>query len=222
MTVKATLASFVLVLLLTVAQAEIVDRAIAVVNDHLVTWSDLDEQMRFESLENGRALGDLSEADRRSAFDHLVQERILREQMQGMAPATDSAIEARMLEVRSGRQMEKDDARWNAILSQYGLSPAELRELVKDQMEVLEFVEFRVRPLVRVSRAEVEQYYTNTLVPAVRAQGQTPEPVEAVSSKIRELLVEQKMNQEMEKWLENLREQSRVQLLWDGVRWNKQ
>ena len=79
-------------MLLTAASAEVVDRIIAVVNGHLVTWSDLDEQMRFEALENRRALKDLSEAERRSAFEHLVQNRMLRDQMQGMAPATDSEI----------------------------------------------------------------------------------------------------------------------------------
>ena len=64
----------------------------------------------------------------------------------------------------------------------------------------------------------MEDYYSQTLAPQVKAQGQTPEPVEAVTPKIRELLAEQKMNQEMEKWLETLRAQSRVQVLWDGVR----
>jgi hypothetical protein len=71
---------------------------------------------------------------------------------------------------------------------------------------------------VSVSRQEVEDYYSKTLAPQVRAQGQTPEPEEQVSAKIRELLSEQKMNQEMEKWIDALRSQSRVQVLWDGVR----
>jgi hypothetical protein len=79
-------------------------------------------------------------------------------------------------------------------------------------------MEFRVRPLVTVSRAEVEDYYNSTLTPQVIAQGQTPEALEALRPKIRELLVEQKMNQEMEKWLKTLRDQSRVQVLWEGVR----
>ena len=79
-------------------------------------------------------------------------------------------------------------------------------------------MEFRVRPLVRVSGEEVEQYYTNTLAPQVVARGQTPEPLESVTEKIRQLLVEQKTTREMEKWLENLKAQSRVQILWDGVR----
>jgi hypothetical protein len=63
----------------------------------------------------------------------------------------------------------------------------------------------------------VEEYYTKTLAPQVLAQGQTPEPVETMTPKIRELLVEQKMNREVEKWLDGLRSQSSVQLLWEGV-----
>jgi hypothetical protein len=207
-----------LVLLLTAAPAEVVDRTIAVVNNHLVTWSDLDEQMRFEAIENGRALKDLGEAERREAFDHLVQYRILREQMQGTAPADATAIDSRIGEIRAGWHLIGEDATWAAALARYGLSPMELRELVANQIEILRFMEFRVRPLVRVSRAEVEDYYTNTLAPQVMAQGQTPEPVEQMTPKIRELLVEQKMNHEMEKWLDNLRAQSRVQVLWEGVR----
>jgi hypothetical protein len=42
--------------------------------------------------------------------------------------------------------------------------------------------------------------------------------VENVTPKIRELLTEQKMNQELEKWLATLRAQASVQVLWDGVR----
>lgn len=218
MKIKVQVVPLVLALLLTTANAEVIDRTIAVVNTHLVTWSELDEQMRFEALENRRALKDLGEAERRAAFEHLVQDRMLRDQMQGTAPATDFEVKSRIGEVRASWQMEQDDARWAATLTGYGLSMEELRALVQEQVEILKFLEFRVRPLVRVSRAEVEDYYTKTLVPEVRAQGQTPEPVEAVTPKIRELLAEQKTNQEMEKWLEKLRTQSRVQVLWEGVR----
>jgi hypothetical protein len=207
-----------LALLVTTAQAEIVDRTIAVVNNHLVTWSDLDEQMRFEALENGRALKDLGVGERRAAFEHLVQYRILRDQMQGIVPANAAEVESRIGDIRTSWQMAQDDAQWNSTLARYGLAPEELNELVTNQIEILKFMEFRVRPLVRVSRKEVEDYYTNTLAPQVMAQGQSPEPVEQMTPKIRELLVEQKMNREMEKWLENLRAQSQVQVFWDGVR----
>lgn len=218
MTVKRNFVPLVLVLLLTSLNAEIMDRTIAVVNDHLLTWSDLDQQMRFEALENGRALNALSEVHRRAAFEHLVQSCILRDQMQGTIPATDSDVEARIIDLRDALQMAKDDSRWRATLTRYELSPEELTGLIKNQIEILRFMDFRVRPLVTVSRAEVEDYYAKTLTPMLTAQGQSPGPLDDVRTKIRKLLMEQKMNQEIEKWIKTLREQSRVQLLWEGVR----
>ena len=198
--------------------AEVMDRTIAVVNGHLVTWSDLDEQMRFEALQNQRALKDLTADERQTAFDHLVQNWILRDQMQGMFPAADEDVEARIADLRTAWHLEKDSAKWDATLQSYGLSGDELQKLMANQLEILRFLEFRVRPLVRVSRQEVEDYYKNTLTPRVEAQGQTPEPLPTLAPKIRELLVQQKMNQELEKWIASLRSQSPVQLLWSGVK----
>jgi hypothetical protein len=215
---KTNLVPIVLALMVTFLQAEVVDRTIAVVNDRVLTWSDLDQQMRFEALENGRALSALGEAQRRSAFEHLVQSCILRAQMQGALPAADSDVEARIGDLRVALQLDKDDSRWLATLKRYELSPEELEGLIRNQIEIIRFLEFRLRPLVTISRTEVEDYYTNTLTPEVIAQGQSPEPLEKVKTKIRELLMEQKMNQEMEKWMKTLWDQARVQLLWEGVR----
>jgi peptidyl-prolyl cis-trans isomerase SurA len=218
MTKRRYLLTWLLALLAMTASAEVVDRIIAVVNGHLVTWSDLDEQMRFEALENVLPLEQLGEPQRRGAFEHLMQDRILRDQMQGTEPATVPEVNARISEVRAAWHLETDDAKWAATLGRYGLSAGELRGLAANQVEVWRFMEFRVRPLVRVSGAEVEDYYNNTLTPQVVAQGQTPEPLEQLRDKIRQLLSAQKTTGEMEKWLENLKAQSRVQILWDGVR----
>ena len=218
MTRRGYLLAWLLALLSMTASAEVVDRIVAVVNGHLVTWSDLDEQMRFEALENVRPLEQLVEVQRRGAFEHLVQDRILRDQMEGTEPATASEVNARIAEVRVLWHQEKDDTKWTATLGRYGLSAGELRELAANQVEVWRFMEFRVRPLVRVSGEEVDDYYNKTLTPQVVAQGQTPEPLEQLRDKIRQLLAAQKTTGEMEKWLENLKAQSKVQILWDGVR----
>ena len=218
MTRRGYLLAWLLALLSMTASAEVVDRIVAVVNGHLVTWSDLDEQMRFEALENVRPLEQLVEVQRRGAFEHLVQDRILRDQMEGTEPATASEVNARIAEVRVLWHQEKDDTKWTATLGRYGLSAGELRELAANQVEVWRFMEFRVRPLVRVSGEEVEDYYNKTLTPQVVAQSQTPEPLEQLREKIRQLLAAQKTTGEMEKWLENLKAQSKVQILWDGVR----
>jgi len=199
------------------ARAEVVDRTIAVVNGHLVTWSDLDEQMRLEALENQRPLRELTAEERRTAFDHLVQNWILRDQMQGMFPAADEDVEARIAELREAWHVEKDSAKWNSLVESYGLTVEELHKLLANQLEILRFLEFRVRPVVRVTRREVEEYYKTTLTPQLEAKGQTPEPVQKLEPKIRELLVQQRMNEELDKFLTNLRSQAQVRLLWSGV-----
>ena len=215
LTVRMTL--LVIIAICGPARAEVVDRAIAVANGHMVTWSDLDEQMRFEALQNQRPLRQLTAEERRSAFDHLVQNWILRDQMQGMFPAADEDVETRIAELRDAWHMEKDSARWNSLLQSYGLNAEELHKLTANQLEILRFLEFRVRPLARVTRQEVEEYYKTTLAPQIEARGQTPEPVQTLAPKIRELLVQQKMNQELEKWLVNLRSQAQVRVLWSGL-----
>lgn len=200
------------------ASAAVVDRVIAVVNKQAVTWSDLDEQMRFEALQNRRALASLTAADRHAAFEHLLDVRLLREQMQAFTPVTAEETAVRVAEIRAAWQMEKDDTAWSTVLERYGLSTGRLNGLVASQLQVLQFVEFRVRPMVRVSRDEVEEYYTQRLLPQLIAQGAKPEPVETVTGQIRRLLAEKKLNDEMDKWLSSLRAQSPVQVLWDAVK----
>jgi hypothetical protein len=204
--------------LMAAAHAEVVDRTIAVVNHHVLTWSDLDEQMRFEALENGREWKPAGEQERRTAFYHLVEARILRDQTQGLPGATAEEVEARIAEIRATWKLKKDDQAWEATLERFKLSAAELRTLVGGQIEILRVIDFRVRPLARVTRSEIEDYYSTTLAPQVMARGQKPEPLEDVREQIRELLIEQKTTRETEKLLQNLRSQSNVKVLWDGVK----
>ncbi|MDR3764587.1 MAG: hypothetical protein P4M01_10865 [Acidobacteriota bacterium] len=198
--------------------AGVVDRVIAVVNRQPVTWSDLDERMRFEALQNRRPLSSLTGADRHSAFEHLVQARLLSEQTQAFTPVRSEETAAQLAELRVSWQMEKDDAGWNAVLASYGLSEDRLRDLMTSQLQVLQFVEFRVRPMVRVSRDEVEEYYTQRLLPQLIAQGAKPEPLETVNGQIRRLLTEKKLNDETDKFLTSLRAQTPVEILWDAVK----
>ena len=217
LTIRGLLVALVLFVAAS-AGAQVLDRSIAVVNHKLVTWSELDAEMRFEALENHRPLAELTEADRRAAFERLVQQRIVREQMQNVVPATDSECTALLAEMRSNWSAGQDDAAWTAVLKRYGLSAAEVRQMVGSQIEVLRFIEERMRPLVRVNRKEVEDYYHLTLAPQVAAKGGKLESYEELAPKIQELLSEQKMSAETDKWLKQLRAQASVQVLWDAVR----
>jgi hypothetical protein len=62
-----------------------------------------------------------------------------------------------------------------------------------------------------VDNAAIENYYKTELLPKVGA-GQLPSLQEATPT-IRELLVEQQMNQALSSWLESMRSQAQIRML---------
>ena len=76
------------------------------------------------------------------------------------------------------------------------------------------FVEYRLRPQVSLDPAQVERYYNETLVPALRRQGQAEAPaLSEVREAIEEILVQQEISRRLEEWLRELREQVTVKIL---------
>jgi hypothetical protein len=62
-----------------------------------------------------------------------------------------------------------------------------------------------------VDNAAIENYYKTELLPKVAA-GQRPSLQEATPT-IRELLVQQQMNQALSSWLESMRSQAQIRML---------
>jgi hypothetical protein len=56
-----------------------------------------------------------------------------------------------------------------------------------------------------VSQDDISKYYRTVLTPEMQKRGQTVPPLDDVREDIREVLKQQRMNQELEKWTEELR-----------------
>jgi hypothetical protein len=80
-------------------------------------------------------------------------------------------------------------------------------------LKVVHFLDIRLRPTVRVERDEVSDYYSNKLVPQLKAAGATAEPIEKVKDKIEEVLLQQKMTEVFDAWVANLRSQGTIRIL---------
>jgi len=70
-----------------------------------------------------------------------------------------------------------------------------------------------LRPNVRIQDAEVQAYYQSRVVPDLKQTGAKMVPLEQVAPNIRELLVQQHMDEVLDAWLHNLRQQSHIQTL---------
>jgi hypothetical protein len=101
---------------------------------------------------------------------------------------------------------------WKRLLSSYGLTQQDVEEHLTSQMRVLRFVDLRFRDLVRVDKTAVETYYQQKFVPEMRQRGATEPPaVSEVSAKIEKILVEQRIDEMLDRWLEALRGQAHIQ-----------
>ena len=104
------------------------------------------------------------------------------------------------------------EAGWAAFLSTNDLTPKQLEDYVRLRLEILRFIEARFRQGIRISQQEIESYYHNTLLPQY-TPGQPVPPLENVSTRIEEILLQQQVNSLFGSWLDNLRKQGDVEVL---------
>lgn len=194
---------------------EVLDRLVAAVNNQPILQSDWDRAVAVEALEQAKPLDAITADERHDVLKRLIDQQLLRSQMgdSTVATADKKDIAKQVAEIRSQYPQAANDASWHDLLAQYGLSEALLEQSVAAQLQVMRFVDLRLGPEARISRADVETYYTDTLVPAVRERGAQPESLPTVYSKIEEVLRQQRIDALLTSWLQDLRNQSDIQLL---------
>lgn len=195
------------------------DRVIAVVNRQVILQSDLEDEMQLSVLDpttNGNEKDTKPQAIDRLISRTLIQQQIQQENIPAANP-TPAQIAARLKEIRTDlpacvRADCASDAGWEAFLAQHELSSARVEKYLRNRMEILSFIELRFRQGIRITPEEVESYYRETLLPQYPS-GQTPPALPQVSSRIEEILLQQRVTALFDTWLSNLRSQGQIQVL---------
>ena len=203
-------------------QGELLDRVVAIVNKQLILESDVNQEMRFAEIQPFRiARGGTpyEQAMNRLIDRTLVYQQALEQQLE---PVTDEEVDAELEQLKkqlSECQIYKCSATengWKEFLSQYGITEQEMREHWRQRMTVLHFIEQRFRSGASITDQQISEYYEKTLVPEVKARGGTPPPLEQISSRISEVLLQQQVSAMLQDWLKSLREQGSVRIFKDG------
>lgn len=91
-----------------------------------------------------------------------------------------------------------------------GLVTADLDELVLRVAAVDAFVQQRLRPRISVNMDEIEAAYQQLLVDEIATSDEAVPPMAAVRDRLYQLLVERKLNDEIERWLERAMERQEI------------
>ncbi|MDT8068061.1 MAG: SurA N-terminal domain-containing protein [Terriglobia bacterium] len=197
-------------------EVQTIDRIVATVNHQPVLQSEWEDSLRFEGFLQGRPPETFTTEEREQALNRLIDRVLLAQQMQADYSATPQELADREDEIRTQLQGAETDKGWHELLRSYGLTDAAFNAALENQLTVMHFVELRLRPSVRVSNEDIQDYYSQTLVPAVKKTGKAAESLDELRPRIRELLVQKQMDTVLEDWLANLRSQSEIHITTDN------
>lgn len=191
---------------------EVIDGIVATVNRQPLLRSDWNEAVCFETFMQQKPLTAVTESDRVRALQRLIDRQLLKAQMgntDSMQPS-DEELRQDVAKLRAQVPNGNDDASWRKLLAGYGLSEAVVGQHLRTEFQVMNFVEVRLRPNVHVQGDEVEAYYQNQLLPDLQKNGGKVLPLDEVEPRIRELLTQQRMDELLDAWLHNLRQQAEI------------
>jgi hypothetical protein len=182
----------VVLLFALTAFAEVLDRIAVVIDDSfIITLSDIRKERLIQA-----ALG--TDAGTDDAITDALIERHLVE---------DQISQYREIEIPSDAIAE----RLRTLGTPRGVSSDDLREAVIGEFRRREFMIERFQQFIRVSDDELQKYYDEVFTPAVRSRGERLPPLQEVSEAIRQNKIAEKMNEEIDVWLSELKGRSLIE-----------
>jgi hypothetical protein len=183
------------------------DRVMAVVDEDPILTSDLDRAIVVGQLQPSP--GETEKAFRRHVLDDLIAQRLRFHEIDrfGLEQVPVDQIEKQVTQMRA---RFKDDATFHKELAAVGLDEAALRQMMARQLEVLAFVDERLGPQVFVGLDEIATYYKTVLTPPLQKQHLPVPPLDDVRDQIRNVLRQQRLTDEIDRWTEELRHKANI------------
>ena len=210
-----SITAYLLLLLVTalpLSAGEVIDGVVASVNRHPILLSDWDEAMRFEAFMQQKPASALTQTERAAALRRLIDRELLSSQMGDAAymQPSEERVQQDVAKLRAQFSGGNDDAAWQRLLASYALSESALKKHLRHEVLVMNFIEVRLRPDVHVPDEEIEAYYRDQLLPDLQKNGGKVVPLAEVKDRIQELLTEQHIDEVLDAWLHNLRQQAEI------------
>ncbi len=193
------------------AHPEIIDRIAVIVGRDVITESALLRAIRVTAFLNQEE-PDFTPASRRLTAERLVDQTLIRREMQTARYAFPEASEVAALAEQIRKQRFQTPEDFRRALEHYRITEEDLREALARQLATLRFIELRFRPSVAVPEVELRRYYETRMLPQWQNKsGTKPPPFEEVQAEIEQLLAGEQADRLLEEWLKQARSQTRIE-----------
>jgi len=187
--------------------AEVIDRIAVTVGFDVITESEILRQIRLTAFQNGEK-PDFSADSKRKAADKLVEQLLIRKEVEGnrypQPPA--GAVDAALKEFKSHYP---EAGGFERALSAYGLTEEELRQQLLWQGTLIPFIDARFKPGIQIPESEIQDYYEKHFGQWTKEAAKTATLEESLEE-IENILTAQRADQALDRWLGQMRTQTRI------------
>jgi len=194
------------------ARAEVIDRIAVSVGNSVITESEIRHQLKVHAFLEDTPL-QMDGASKRAAADRLIEQTLIRREMQAARYSnTDPALARNLLNSVKQTRFQGDDAAYRAALAKARLTEQDLEAAFQWQLTVLRFVEYRFKPGIQIPGEEVREYYDQKFVPAWKARGQEAvPPFEEAERTCEDALIQERIDNQLDRWISQTRTQTSIQ-----------
>lgn len=190
--------------------ADVIDRVAVVVGDQVITQLELMRELRTIALLEDKPL-DTSRISRREAAERLVEQALVRREMEVSRYGPPSVADTNRLFEETRKQRFKTEQDYQAALKKYGVTDEEIRRHLQWQLMTLRFIDFRFRTGIQVPLEELRAYYNKEFTTDWRKKSNDPvPPFEEVRDDIEHIIAEHNVDQALDRWLAQQRTQTPI------------
>lgn len=185
--------------------SETVDRIVAVVNEQVITLTDLRIAEAF-------GLYDEELKEKSGDLHPLILERLIDQKLVIALAGEEIFVENKELDSFQGRIIEKlgnDQVRRR--LEEFGLDWQDLRGYIMEKIVYQKIISRKFGQRNIVSLKQIEDYYKKSYVPTQREKGLEPQPMMELLDEIESRIIQEKIKTQIDDWQKNLRKKSDIQ-----------
>ncbi len=199
-----------LLLAAALAQGATVDRIAATVNDVAIPESEVRRAIAVSALrpEPGEDAGHF----RGRVLDALIDEKLEYEDALRFGPAEPDAAEVEEALQKLRERIRKEGKNPEAEFAAAGLTAEDIRSTVERQLVIERYLQERFRPIAFADEDRAKEEYEKYYVPERKAAGLAVPAFEAVAEEMRSRSQQRVFDEEVERWLKELREKARITL----------
>ncbi|MGE5343891.1 MAG: hypothetical protein ACM3SY_20665 [Candidatus Omnitrophota bacterium] len=184
----------------------IIDKIAALVNDEIITVTDIDKAIHFYSIEKKTTE---SEAD----FYHRVLERLIDDKVVNLEYKNDITLEEEDYNTVQTLVIEKLGSleQLTALLDRYDMNWSDFKTFIREKAAYEKVVNVLLKVKVSITFNEIEDFYNKNYVPSQERLNLKPKSLIEMTPDIESHLQKEHIQKDLSGWLSEIRQSYKIE-----------